>query len=62
MGAGLAGAMMANAMRFASPDMMHWMKSGELMIMVIPVSYTHLDVYKRQAFGPGETARPFLTH
>ena len=35
MGAGLAGAMMANAMRFASPDMMHWMKSGELMIMVI---------------------------
>ncbi|MEP3439805.1 MAG: branched-chain amino acid ABC transporter permease, partial [Hoeflea sp.] len=35
MGAGLAGALMANAMRFASPDMMHWMKSGELMVMVI---------------------------
>lgn len=35
MGAGLAGALMANAMRFASPDMMHWTKSGELMIMVI---------------------------
>lgn len=35
MGAGLAGALMANAMRFASPDMMHWTKSGELMVMVI---------------------------
>lgn len=35
MGAGLAGAMMANAMRFASPDMLHWMKSGELMVMLI---------------------------
>jgi len=35
MGAGLAGALMANAMRFTSPDMMHWMKSGELMVMVI---------------------------
>ena len=22
-----------------------------------PVSYTHLDVYKRQAFGPGGSAR-----
>ena len=35
MGAGLAGALMANVLRFASPDMMHWSKSGELMIMVI---------------------------
>lgn len=35
MGAGLAGALMANYLRFASPDMMHWTKSGELMIMVI---------------------------
>ncbi len=35
MGTGLAGALMANTMRFASPDMMHWTKSGELMIMVI---------------------------
>ncbi|HMO07829.1 MAG TPA: branched-chain amino acid ABC transporter permease [Paracoccaceae bacterium] len=35
MGAGLAGALMANVLRFASPDMMHWTKSGELMIMVI---------------------------
>jgi branched-chain amino acid transport system permease protein len=26
---------MANFLRFASPDMMHWTKSGELMIMVI---------------------------
>ncbi|MDT8857939.1 branched-chain amino acid ABC transporter permease [Paracoccaceae bacterium Fryx2] len=34
-GAGLAGALMANFLRFASPDMMHWTKSGELMIMVI---------------------------
>ncbi|MER8387055.1 branched-chain amino acid ABC transporter permease [Mesorhizobium sp. M1380] len=35
MGCGLAGALMANFLRFASPDMMHWTKSGELMIMVI---------------------------
>jgi ABC-type multidrug transport system fused ATPase/permease subunit len=35
MGAGLAGALMANYLRFVSPDMMHWTKSGELMIMVI---------------------------
>lgn len=35
MGAGLAGALMANFMRFASPDMLHWTKSGELMVMVI---------------------------
>jgi branched-chain amino acid transport system permease protein len=35
MGAGLAGGLMANFLRFASPDMMHWTKSGELMIMVI---------------------------
>jgi branched-chain amino acid transport system permease protein len=34
-GAGLAGALMANYLRFVSPDMMHWTKSGELMIMVI---------------------------
>lgn len=35
MGCGLAGALMANVLRFASPDMVHWTKSGELMIMVI---------------------------
>jgi branched-chain amino acid transport system permease protein len=35
MGCGLAGALMANFLRFTSPDMMHWTKSGELMIMVI---------------------------
>lgn len=35
MGAGLAGALMAVFMRFASPDSLHWTKSGELMIMVI---------------------------
>ncbi|MBL8589602.1 MAG: branched-chain amino acid ABC transporter permease [Methylobacteriaceae bacterium] len=35
MGAGLAGALMANLLRFVSPDMLHWTKSGELMIMVI---------------------------
>ncbi|MDO9525025.1 MAG: branched-chain amino acid ABC transporter permease [Gemmobacter sp.] len=34
-GAGLAGALMANFLRFTSPDMLHWSKSGELMIMVI---------------------------
>lgn len=35
MGAALAGALMANQMRFVSPDMLHWTKSGELMVMVI---------------------------
>ena len=35
MGAGLAGALMANYLRFSSPDMMHWAKSGELMMIVI---------------------------
>ena len=35
MGAGLAGALLANDLRFVSPDMLHWTKSGELMIMVI---------------------------
>jgi branched-chain amino acid transport system permease protein len=35
MGTGLAGALMANALRFASPDMMHWTRSGEFMVMVI---------------------------
>ena len=34
-GFGLAGALMANDLRFVSPDMMHWTKSGEFMIMVI---------------------------
>jgi branched-chain amino acid transport system permease protein len=34
-GAALAGALMVNVLRFVSPDMMHWSKSGELMIMVI---------------------------
>lgn len=33
--AGLAGGLMAVFMRFASPDTLHWTKSGELMIMVI---------------------------
>jgi branched-chain amino acid transport system permease protein len=35
MGMGLAGALMANYMRFVSPDMLHWTQSGEFMIMVI---------------------------
>lgn len=35
MGAGLAGGLMAVALRFASPDTLHWTESGELMIMVI---------------------------
>ena len=30
-----AGALWANYARFVSPDMMHWTKSGELMVMVI---------------------------
>ena len=35
MGAGLSGALMTNYARFVSPDMLHWVQSGELMIMVI---------------------------
>ena len=35
MGAGLAGALMANYSRFVSPDMLHWTQSGDLMIMII---------------------------
>jgi branched-chain amino acid transport system permease protein len=34
-GAALAGALWANSARFVSPDMLAWIKSGELMIMVI---------------------------
>jgi branched-chain amino acid transport system permease protein len=34
-GAGLAGALMANFLRFASPDMLHWSQSGEFLIMVV---------------------------
>jgi branched-chain amino acid transport system permease protein len=33
--AGLAGALMANQARFVSPDLLHWTRSGEIMIMVI---------------------------
>lgn len=34
-GAGLAGALSANQSEFVSPDLLHWSKSGEIMIMVI---------------------------
>ncbi|MEM7544221.1 MAG: branched-chain amino acid ABC transporter permease [Pseudomonadota bacterium] len=34
-GAGLAGVLSANHTEFVSPDILHWTKSGELMIMVI---------------------------
>lgn len=35
MGAGLAGALLANNARFVSPDTMHWTQSGDLLIMVV---------------------------
>ena len=35
MGCGLAGALTANYLRFVSPDLMAWQKSGEIMVMVI---------------------------
>ena len=35
MGCGLAGALSANYLRFVSPDLMAWQKSGDLMVMVI---------------------------
>ena len=34
-GAGLAGALSANQSEFVSPDLLHWSRSGEIMIMVI---------------------------
>jgi branched-chain amino acid transport system permease protein len=34
-GAGLAGGLLVNLDRFASPDMLQWQKSGNLMVMVI---------------------------
>ncbi len=34
-GAGLAGALAANQSEFIDPGLMHWSKSGELMIMVV---------------------------
>lgn len=53
-GCGLAGALMANAMRFASPDMLHWTKSGDLIIMVVLGGLGTL-------FGPLLGAAAFLT-
>ncbi len=35
MGAGLAGALAANHSEFVGPGMMHWSRSGEIMVMVI---------------------------
>jgi branched-chain amino acid transport system permease protein len=34
-GAGLAGALDANLLRFASPDLLHWSTSGDMMVMVV---------------------------
>ncbi len=34
-GAGLAGALYANLLRFVSPDMLHWTTSGDLTAMVV---------------------------
>ena len=35
MGAGLAGALIANHTEFVGPGLMHWTRSGEIMVMVI---------------------------
>jgi len=35
MGSGLAGALMANYLRFTSPDLLAWQKSGEFIVMVV---------------------------
>ena len=35
MGAGLAGALIANHTEFVGPGLMHWSRSGEIMVMVI---------------------------
>jgi branched-chain amino acid transport system permease protein len=51
--AGLAGALYANLNRFASPDMMSWLLSGEFMVMVIMGGVASL-------FGPLIGAAVFL--
>ncbi len=59
MGAGLAGALMANLQRFVSPDMLAWTKSGELMIMVIlGGALAHrADLGRDRPGGDGDGAR-----
>ena len=34
-GAGLAGALIANQTEFVSPSLLHWTRSGEILVMVI---------------------------
>ena len=34
-GAGLAGALIANQTEFVSPDLLHWTRSGEILVMVL---------------------------
>jgi branched-chain amino acid transport system permease protein len=34
-GAGLAGAMIANQTEYVSPGLMHWTRSGEILVMVL---------------------------
>ena len=34
-GRGLAGALIANQTEFVSPALLHWTRSGEIMVMVI---------------------------
>lgn len=51
--AGLAGALSANLTEFVSPSLMHWTKSGEIMVMVIMGGMGTL-------FGPVFGAATFL--
>jgi branched-chain amino acid transport system permease protein len=51
--AGLAGALSANLTEFVSPSLMHWTKSGEIMVMVIMGGMGTL-------FGPVFGAAAFL--
>ena len=45
--------------RVEGPDLAHHVKALEIVVVVAeaPVSYTHLDVYKRQAEGKAECKR-----
>ncbi len=52
--AGLAGALLANQANFVSPAMMHWTRSGELIVMVILGGMGSL-------LGPAAGAVVFLT-
>ena len=43
------------------PDISYLLENRKHVRGIIPVSYTHLDVYKRQATGALTTREPFIS-